>query len=77
MPVLTGDIEIEIECSDYPDNNLYVGWLHDNCSDSADVTVTFTDMIVSGGCVSAHRQCTCACTRQWMNVATRPCLSSS
>ena len=36
-PVITGDIEIEIECSEYPDNNLYVGW-SDNCSDSANVT---------------------------------------
>ena len=35
MPTITGDIEIEIECSEYPDNN-YVGW-SDNCSDSADV----------------------------------------
>ena len=42
--------EIEIECSEYPDNNLYIGW-SDNCADSADVTVTFVDMQVSGGCV--------------------------
>ena len=50
VPTITGDIEIEIECSEYPDNNLYIGW-SDNCSDSSNVTVTFTDMNVSGGCV--------------------------
>ncbi len=50
VPTPTFEVEIQIECSEYPDNNLYIGW-SDNCADSADVTVTFTDMQVSGGCV--------------------------
>jgi hypothetical protein len=50
VPTPTFADEIEIECSEYPDNNLYIGW-SDNCADSADVTVTFVDNQVSGGCV--------------------------
>ena len=47
-PIMTGDIEITIECDNYPDLNTYVTG-EDNCG--GDVEITFTDQAVSGGCV--------------------------
>ena len=46
-PEITGDIEIEIECSEYPDNNIYI----DATDDCGGVTITYMDTEVSGGCV--------------------------
>jgi len=47
-PVMTGLPLIEIECSDYPDDNIYVTG-DDSCGGL--VTITFTDIEFSGGCV--------------------------
>ena len=46
-PEINGDIEVEIECSAYPDNNIYIT-ASDDCGE---VTIEFTDTEVSGGCV--------------------------
>ena len=46
-PEITGDIEIEIECSEYPDNNIYI----DATDDCGGVNITYLDTEVSGGCV--------------------------
>jgi hypothetical protein len=46
-PEVSGDVEIEIECSEYPDENIYIT-ASDVCGE---VTIEFTDTEVSGGCV--------------------------
>ena len=46
-PEITGDIEIAIECSEYPDNNIYI----DATDDCGGVNITYLDTEVSGGCV--------------------------
>ena len=46
-PEINGEIEVEIECSAYPDNNIYIT-ASDDCGE---VTIEFTDTEVSGGCV--------------------------
>ena len=46
-PEITGDMEIEIECSEYPDNNIYI----DATDDCGGVTISYMDTEVSGGCV--------------------------
>ena len=46
-PEINGEIEVEIECSAYPDNNIYIT-ASDDCGE---VTIAFMDTEVSGGCV--------------------------
>ncbi|MDA0729707.1 MAG: hypothetical protein O3C18_08470, partial [Bacteroidetes bacterium] len=46
-PEVSGDIEVQIECSEYPDENIYI----EASDDCGDVTITFEDTPVSGGCV--------------------------
>ena len=46
-PTATGAGEVVIECSEYPDNNVYIT-ASDDCGG---VTITYTDTPVSGGCV--------------------------
>ena len=46
-PEINGEIEVEIECSAYPDNNIYIT-ASDDCGE---VTIEFADTEVSGGCV--------------------------
>ncbi|MGB1481613.1 MAG: T9SS type A sorting domain-containing protein, partial [Flavobacteriales bacterium] len=46
-PEVSGDIEVQIECSEYPDENIYI----EASDDCGDVTITFDDTPVSGGCV--------------------------
>ncbi|MDG1674298.1 MAG: hypothetical protein P8H88_02530, partial [Flavobacteriales bacterium] len=46
-PEISGDIEVQIECSEYPDENLYI----EASDDCGEVTITFEDTPVSGGCV--------------------------
>ena len=47
-PVMTGDLVVQIECSEYPDDNIYVTG-EDSCG--GEVEITFSDIAVSGGCV--------------------------
>ena len=46
-PEISGDIEVQIECSEYPDNNNYI----EATDDCGGVTITYVDTEVSGGCV--------------------------
>ena len=46
-PEISGEIEVQIECSEYPDENIYI----EASDDCGDVTITFEDTPVSGGCV--------------------------
>ena len=46
-PVLTNDAEMSISCDDYPNGVVYAS-ASDNCSD---VTISFEDVAIEGGCV--------------------------
>ena len=46
-PTGSGEVEVQIECSDYPDNTIYIT----GSDDCGSVTITFEDSQTSGGCV--------------------------